>query len=157
MTFAVVRIRSPRQKQNKTEDTLHMLRLNRVNHCMILEENKETKGMLNRIKDVVTWGEIDKETLVMMLKKRSNLERGLKDEIVSDHTSYKNVDEFAQAVIDGEEKVDSIDGMVNLFRMHPPCGGFKGVKKPYNTGGSLGYRGEDINDLLQKMMCPDEE
>ena len=30
--------------------------------------------------------------------------------------------------------------------------GYKNIKKAYNEGGSLGYRGENIEDLINKMI-----
>ncbi len=42
----------------------------------------------------------------------------------------------------------------NLFRLAPPRGGFerKGIKTPFTKGGVLGYRGDKINLLIQKML-----
>jgi len=42
----------------------------------------------------------------------------------------------------------------NVFRLHPPKGGFgrKGIKYPFSMGGALGYKGEKINDLIKKMI-----
>ena len=154
MTYAVLRVRSPRDKQRKAEDTLKMLRLERVNHCTIIPDDKEHKGMLNRVKDIVTWGEVDKDTLVKLLTHRSTLDGGLNDDIVSENTDYDSIEEFAEAYLNGKVDLDDIEGLKNLFRMHPPKGGYKSVKKPFNTGGSLGYRGENINDLLQRMLGP---
>lgn len=41
-----------------------------------------------------------------------------------------------------------------FFSLHPPRGGFerKGIKKPFNLKGALGYRKEKINDLIKKMI-----
>jgi len=36
--------------------------------------------------------------------------------------------------------------------LHPPKGGFKGtIRRPYKSGGELGYRGAAINDLILRM------
>jgi len=41
-----------------------------------------------------------------------------------------------------------------FFRLHPPRGGFerKGTKKSFKEEGSLGDRGEKINDLIKRMV-----
>ena len=41
-----------------------------------------------------------------------------------------------------------------FFSLHPPRGGFerKGIKKPFNLKGALGYRGDNINVLIKKMI-----
>ncbi|MFW6195783.1 MAG: 50S ribosomal protein L30 [Thermoplasmatota archaeon] len=152
--FAVLRIRSPRSKSYRIEDTLDKLRINKVNHCTIVSEDNEHKGMLMKIKDIITWGEVDKETLSKLIEHRSTLDEDVEKRI-KDQTSYEDIEDFAEGVISGEIKIDEIEGLKNLFRLHPPKGGYKSVKKPYKTGGSLGYRSQDINELLQKMLGPE--
>ncbi len=154
MTYAVLRLRSSREKKRRTETTMKELRLRKVNHCTLLPENDSSKGMLNVVKDVVTYGEIDKETLVELLEKRSNLGEEMTDKRVDENTFYETIEELAVAIIDEEESLGNIEGLKNIFRMHPPRGGYKSIKKPYNAGGDLGYRGSAINDLLQRMMGP---
>ena len=39
-----------------------------------------------------------------------------------------------------------------LFRLTPPRKGYEGVKRSFQNGGALGYRGAKINDLIQRMM-----
>ena len=58
------------------------------------------------------------------------------------------------AVALSELKVDfwKIPTIKPVFRLHPPKGGFeKKIKKPYPDG-ELGYRGEEINQLIDKMI-----
>ncbi len=155
MAFAVIRVRSPRKKQKKMEDTLKMLRLNRVNHCTVVPENPIYKGMLNKVKDIVTWGELDEDILLNLLEYRSDLGAEGIEKKIKDQTSYQNLEGFADAVSSDEITIDEVDGLDNIFRMHPPKGGYKGVKRPFNQGGSLGYRGKDINVLLRKMLGPE--
>jgi len=157
MTFAVIRIRSPMSKSRKIEDTLNSLRLDKVNHCTILPQNKITKGMLTRVKDVVTWGEIDESTLKSMLLDSSNLKEELTDEYLSKNTEYESMDTFVEGIIEDDTSLEDVPGLENRFRLHPPRGGFRGVKKPYRTGGSLGYRGKDINNLIGKMLDGDTD
>lgn len=151
--YAVLRVRSPRSKSIKMEDTLERLRLNKVNHCTVVPENKVYKGMLNKIKDIITWGEIDKNTLSQLIRYRSTLD-GDVEERLKEETSFEGVEDFAEAVISEEVEFTEVDGLKNLFRLHPPRGGYKSIKKPYKTGGSLGYRGQEINELLLRMLGP---
>ncbi len=155
MTFAVLRVRSPRKKQKKTEDTLKMLRLNKINHCTVVPETPAYQGMLNKVKDLITWGEVDGDTIVQLLEHSSDLDVETMEKEINDQTSYEDIEEFAEAVSNGEITIDGLNGLDNIFRMHPPEGGYEGVKKPYKTGGTLGYRGRNINDLLKKMLGPD--
>lgn len=152
MAYAVVRVRSSRKIKKEVQDTLDMLRLNRVNHCTVVPETPQYEGMLQKVKDMVTWGEIDIDTLVDILEKRSGMDEKQLDDKIEEETQYDRIDEFAIAVTSDKITLDELDGFENVFRMHPPHGGYESVKKPFNTGGSLGYRGERINSLLQKML-----
>ncbi len=44
-------------------------------------------------------------------------------------------------------------GVSNTIHLHPPRGGFErgGIKKNFSIGGALGFRGEKISDLIEKM------
>jgi len=155
MAFAVVRVRSPRDKQKRIEDTLNMLRLNKVNHCTVIPENPKYEGMLTKAKDMITWGEIDKDTLIKLLKYRPDLDEDQMINKIEDHTDFEDLEAFAEAVVSDKITLDEIDGLKNLFRMHPPIKGYDNVKKPYKTGGCLGYRSDEINSLLRNMLGPE--
>jgi len=60
--IAVVLIRSLISINPKIKYTLKMLNLQRKNSCVILKNNPSIKGMLTKVKDYVTWGEITAET-----------------------------------------------------------------------------------------------
>jgi len=62
MTWAVVRVRGPINVKPKARETMRLLRLNRVNHCVMVPEDATHLGMLRQVKDYVTWGEADAET-----------------------------------------------------------------------------------------------
>lgn len=153
MTYAVVRIRSPRNKNAKIERTLESLNLEKVNRCSLVPQDKVHKGMLEKVKDVVTWGEVEKEVLIDMIKYHSSFEKENIEKKISEDTSYDSIEEFAEDIIESEENLSAI-GLEKFFSMHPPEGGFKDIKKPYNTGGSLEYRQKDINLLLKRMFKP---
>ena len=69
--YAVILLRSLIGKNYKIRDTLKMLNLTRKNHCVLIPENNPVyNGMLNKVRDVVTWGEINDETLRKLIEKR---------------------------------------------------------------------------------------
>ena len=68
MSWAVVRVRGSVNVNPKIKETMKLMKLNRVNHCVIIPENDTYTGMLNIIKDYVTWGEIDVETTELLLQ-----------------------------------------------------------------------------------------
>ncbi len=156
MAYAVVRLKSSRNENQRMKDTLKMLRLNAVNHCAVIPERRTYQGMLDKVKDKVTWGEIDTDTIVDLLKSKSGMEESELEKKIEEKTTYEGIDQFAQAVVSDNVTIDEIDGLDKIFRLHPPIGGYRSTKKPYNNGGALGYRGSDINPLIQKMLGPEK-
>ena len=154
MVYAVVRVRGTVNVRHDIKKTLEMLRLNRVNHCVLVEENESYKGMLQKAKDYITWGEIEKDTLVELIKKRGRLigDKPLDDDYVKSATSYKSIEELAEAIIEGKIKYRELPEIKPLFRLSPPRRGYEGIKRAYTVGGALGYRGKDINDLIKRML-----
>ena len=150
--IAAIRVRGRTGVKGDIADTMKMLRLNRINHAVIIEENPSYQGMLQKAKDYITWGEINKETLVKMISKRGTLPGGSKvtDEYLKEKTSYQSIEDLSQAVLEGASLEES--GIKPVFRLHPPRKGYKNTKKAYNEDGSLGYRGESIEGLINKML-----
>jgi len=63
--YAVIRIRGRVDVPPDVEYTLKLLRLHRKNHCVIYPSTLPgIERMLHKVKDWVTWGEIDRETLI---------------------------------------------------------------------------------------------
>ena len=76
--YLVIRVRGTTGVIQKIADTLDMLRLNRISHAVIVEENPSYEGMLQKAKDYITWGEIDAETLAAIIAKRGKLPGNVK-------------------------------------------------------------------------------
>jgi len=154
MVYAVIRVRGTVNVRHDIKKTLQMLRLHRVNHCVIVEENESFKGMLQKAKDYITWGELDKDTLVELMKKRGRLigDKPVDDEYIKRSTPYKSVEELAEAILDGKIRYRELPDIKPVFRLSPPRKGYEGIKRAYSVGGALGYRGRDINELIRRMM-----
>ena len=153
--FAIIRLRGDVNVSPEIKYTLELLRLHRVNHCVVAEENEYSRGMIKKVKDYVAWGEISGEMLETLLRYRGRVIGGkrLSEEIIHDKTSVSSFAELAQALRSGQitMKELSAQGIKPVFRLHPPRKGHSGVKKSYAEGGVLGYHGAKINDLLLKM------
>jgi large subunit ribosomal protein L30 len=154
MAFAVIRVRGHRKINKDIEDTMTMLRINRVNHCVVIPQTDAYKGMLQKAKDFITWGEVSEEMLARMIKTRGRLVGGkpIDDAYVAESSPYSNIDAFAMSVVKDEAKYSDLKDVKPLFRLHPPKQGYEAVKKDLKTHGSLGYRGERINALIEKML-----
>ena len=68
--LAVVRIGGTVDLRRGVRDTLMMLKLDAPMNCVLVPAAPEYKGMLEKVKNHVTYGEVDKQTLVEVLRKR---------------------------------------------------------------------------------------
>ena len=153
--LAVIRVRGRVDVRPEVQHTLALLRLHKSNHCVLVRNDAVTKGMLQVVKDWITWGEINKDTLEELLKKRAYLpggKRGLSEEDVKETTSYKNTDDFVESLLATKVTLKEIKGLKPVFRLNPPRKGYSGIKRQYTKGGALGYRGSAINTLLHQMI-----
>jgi len=150
--IAVVRLRGNIDVNRKIKDTLKMLRLHKKYHCVVIPDTPSYRGMLQVVKDYVAYGEIGWEELAMLLRHRGRLvgNKRLTDEYVKEKTGYESIEEFAKAVVEGKASLKDLPDLKPVFRLHPPRGGLKSIKKPYGYGGDLGHH-KEIGKLLYKM------
>jgi len=151
--LAVVRVRGSVGTRKDVEDTLRTLGLTRVNHCVVIEDSPSHKGMLQKVKDMATWGEVGPEALEVLLRKRGRLtgDERLSDEFVKSHTKFESIKAFSGAVCGGEASLAHLPGLKKVFRLRPPKKGYGKIKQSFRDGGALGYRGEEINGLIMHM------
>jgi large subunit ribosomal protein L30 len=123
------------------KDTLLLMRLTRKNNCVVLENNAITRGMLQKVKDYVTWGEIDDATYTKLIKERGEEYKGRTQDSKGKYTYNRFIE------LDGKN-------YKKMIKLNPPKKGFgrKGIKVPFSMGGALGKRGVKINDLIERML-----
>jgi large subunit ribosomal protein L30 len=129
---AVVRIRGRVNVRGSITETMKRLNLKRVSNCTIIKVNDSYKGMLNKCSNYVAFGEIDEKTLTKLLEK---------------HASGFS----AKDIMSGKYDAEKFSAFIP-FRLHPPRHGYKSTKLNVNQGGSLGYLGPKINELLWRMV-----
>lgn len=156
MTWIVVRARSNVKVEHSIRETMDYLNLTRVNHAVIIPENAQYKGMLQKAKDYITWGNADADLVEKMISGRGRLigDKPITDADVKSATDYKSIKDFAKAIAAGDATVKDMAEMKRVFRLHPPRGpkGWGGLKRTYVIGGALGPRGEDIGALVERMI-----
>lgn len=141
-TVAVLRVRGLVRIDRDVQDTLRFLNLNQKNSCSLHKMTPSLLGMLKKVKDYATWGEVDSSVVDALFNKRGEEYQGkLKD--VAGKINY------ASRYVEHKGKKYK-----KYFRLPNPKGGFdrKGIKTPYALSGALGYRGEAMNVLLKKML-----
>jgi large subunit ribosomal protein L30 len=124
--IALIRIGGQTKLNKEIKDTLNILSLHKKLTCIVLNATPPVLGMTKKVKDYITFGEINEETLKLLKEKRGK----------------KTKDKDGKAVYK------------KFFRLHPPKGGFerKGTKVAFTAGGALGDRKEKINDLIKRML-----
>ena len=156
MTFIVVRARSDVKVERSIRETMGYMNLTRVNHAVIIPDNPQYRGMLQKAKDYITWGQADAAMVERMLSERGRMvgDAPLTDAIVAEHTDYATIADFAKAITAGEANVKDVPGLKRVFRRHPPRGpkGWGGIKRSFVVGGALGSRGDAIVDLVDRMI-----
>ncbi|MBN1502037.1 50S ribosomal protein L30 [Candidatus Woesearchaeota archaeon] len=139
--LAAVRVRGDIKARRDIKETMRLLNLFAQNHCVVVDNNSSNNGMLNKVKDYITWGELEPELYIELIKKRGERYKGLLED-------KKGKVKYNRFIIYNKIKYKK------YFRLNPPKGGYerKGVKKSYAQGGALGYRGKEINKLIERML-----
>jgi large subunit ribosomal protein L30 len=133
MMYAVVRIRGTINARRAVRDTLDMLNLKKVNTCTLIPDTPSYRGMLQQVKDYVTWGEVSEETVRRLLER----------------ARVEDADGAQRQLADGASLKAVCQPGIGL---HPPRKGYRSIKKPFHMGGSAGYRGDHINQLIERML-----
>jgi large subunit ribosomal protein L30 len=154
MVYAVIRVRGTVNVKPDIKRTMQLLRLSRANHCVLLEENTVNRGMLQIVKDYTTWGEINKETLAKLLSARGKLigDKPLTEEYLKKAAPYHSFEKLSEAIVENKVKYKDIPQVKPLFRLNPPKKGHRTVKRSFVNKGSLGYRKDKINALIERML-----
>ncbi len=143
MKIAVVRVRGVRNVAPRIRKTFELLRLERPNHCVLVEDSPQNRGMLERVKDYVAYGPVAEETILSLLSKRgkkdgSSLREALKEDglkkAAKEISASKKTAEYANPV----------------FRLNPPSRGYRDKRRNYPEG-ELGKRPE-MDSLLRRMI-----
>jgi len=138
--LAVVLVRGFAKIPYFIEETFDRLHLHRKNICVIINDTPALHGMLLKIEDYITWGEVSPETVAQLVAKRG---------IVKNERLTDSKKKYSYRAFEYQSKK-----YFPYFYLNPPRKGFgrKGIKVAFAAGGALGYRGENINDLIMRML-----
>jgi len=152
--LVAIRVRGERDASQDVEDTLNMLHLVRNCHAVLIDDRPSYIGMLNKAQHYVTWGEISTENITFLIKERGKIvgDKKLSVEYLKE-VGYKTVENLAEAIQEGKVEYSRLPKIKPVFRLRPPKKGYKGkVKKSFIAGGATGYRGEAINEIIERMI-----
>ncbi len=151
--LAVIRIKGELNLPPEKRKTLELLRLFKTNHLVLEKETKQARSMLDKVQDLITFGEITEEMLASLVEKRGRLQGDKKiDAAFLKAQKLSSFKDLAKAIISGEKKLEAF-GIKPVFRLRAPRKGFEraGIKKSFTVGGAWGYRAQEINDLIKRM------
>ena len=139
--IAVIRVRGLVGVHRDVAMTLNQLRLYSKNYCVVIPNNDSFTGMVKRVKDYVTWGEIDDGVHDFLAEKRGEDYKG-REQDGSGKIKYNSFNTFRGKKIK------------KFFRLNSPKKGYGrgGTKISFTSGGALGYRGEKIKELIERMV-----
>ena len=153
--IAVIRIKGKTGLRHDIKATFEKLRLYNKNSCVVIPNTDPFLGMLEKIKNVSTWGEINEKTYGALLTNRGKLpgNKRLTDDYVKEKVKT-DIKGFSKEFMTFKKEMKEIPGLKTFFKLNPPRKGFerKGIKVPFAQGGVLGYRKDKINDLLERMI-----
>lgn len=151
--YFVVQVRGVVNTRREIKDTLKMLRLHHINHCVLIPETPAYMGMIRKVKDYVAYGVAEADVLATVLESRGRLtaDEKLTDAYVKENSHYADIESFAKAICAGEAEITDLPGLKPVLRLHPPRKGYKSIKRTYQQGGALGNYGAEINGLVYRM------
>jgi large subunit ribosomal protein L30 len=143
--ICIIRIAGEVKVKPEIVETLYRLRLRKKYACTLINpSNAGLKGMVEKVKHSVAYGEIDRETLVELLKARAQKigSTEIKKAVKEDY------EEIADELISGKSLTEL--GFKGFFRLHPPRKGIN--SKIQYPKGALGNHKSDINKLVRRML-----
>jgi large subunit ribosomal protein L30 len=152
--ICAVRVRGTIRASRDVRETLKMLHLTRNNYAVLIDDRPSFIGMLKAAQNFITWGEASKEIVDTLIRKKGKLAGNKKfTEEYAQTAGRKSLNELTEAIFNCHIEYSKLPNVQPVFKLHPPTKGFKGkIKKSYDMGGELGYRGEKINELIKRMI-----
>lgn len=153
--IAIVRIKGNLGLKVTIRKTFEFMRLYKKNHCVVISNTLEYAGMIKKIDNACTWGEIDNETMLLLLQKRAKLPNN--QAMTEDYLKEKlnvSLKQFTDDFMAFKQELNNVPGLKNFFKLNPPRKGFgnEGIKQPFSLGGACGYRKDKINELIKRMI-----
>jgi large subunit ribosomal protein L30 len=120
--IAIILIRSLSKLEYSVKKTLEHLNLKKRLSCSVFEDSESLKGMLFKVKDFVTYGEISEDTYKELVDKKGEKDLS-KDKLKPYFRLHPPVGGFER----------------------------RGIKVPFTLGGALGKR-DNMDSLIKKML-----
>ena len=133
--YAVTRVRGIPDRSSKVSTILEQMGLDKRNSTVLMPETEEVKGMIKKVKNVVTYGKVS-------------------EEFIEELQDMEDVSDLVEKADSGEISLSELrdEGFSTRFSMNSPSKGYRNTKRQYKQGGSLGFRkNHEIEQLLNRM------
>ncbi len=139
--LAIIRISGMVEVLGEIQEALFRARLRRKYALVLIKPTSEHMKLIKKIRNHVAYGDINKETLSLLIEKRA---------ILKDSSAKMHVDKILEQI--EKKKPESWD-IKPFFRLHPPRGGID-AKKHFGVTKKavLGDNKNKINDLIRRML-----
>ncbi len=149
--YAVIKVRGSNHTEVGIRRALLEMRLDRINHLVLVPETEI--GQIKKAKDYITWGEVDSEHLTRLIQEKGRMSGEKKvDSMTLKELGFGSFEEMAEKIINGGVRMKDIPNFKPVFRMNPPRKGYRSTKRTFDFKGALGYRGAEINSLIDSML-----
>ncbi|MBU1004876.1 MAG: uL30 family ribosomal protein, partial [Nanoarchaeota archaeon] len=74
--IAIIRVRGAVNLNYEVKETMNLLRLYRKNFCVVVDNTPSIQGMIKKVKDYVTYGELDHSIYKELVEKRGEEFKG---------------------------------------------------------------------------------
>jgi len=143
--IAIIRLKGRFSISPDVENTLTNLKLDKLYACTLVPSTESYRGMLQTCKDVVSYGEVEKETISLLLSKRGKTADGKK---LSASKKPEEIAKLASEIAVGSKKL-SVFKVLPMFFLAPARGGF-GARKMPSPYGPVG-KNVHISELIARM------
>jgi large subunit ribosomal protein L7e len=156
----VIRIRGTMGLHPKPRKILQLLRLRQIHNATFVRLTGATKQMLRLIEPYVTYGTPNLKTVRELIYKRGfakvNRQRiPITDNSIIEAALGKHgiicVEDLIHEIFTVGPNFKSANRFLWSFKLNPPRGGYKTIKRHYNEGGDFGDREDKINSLVRRM------
>ena len=143
------------------QSILAKFHLKELNNAIILFYNKENFKMVKLIESYVTWGYINKYLIEDLLRKRGSVTLGNNEPNELDNVDIENalgklgivcIEDIIFELTKETKNAKAVLNYLGYFKLENNDEGFEKANISFEKGGNQGFRGDNINALLKKMI-----
>lgn len=137
----VIRIAGKPDLSSDVKEGLHRLRLRKKYSAVLLKPTAYNLKLLKKLRNCIAYGDIEPETLSLLIEKRA---------VLKDKTKKISAEKIISEI--EKKDINSLD-IKPFFSLHPPRGGIDS-KKHFGVSKKavLGDNKEKINELVRRML-----